>query len=213
MVGLNQQKNNVDKIRPVSYTPETEYYTSLKNPYSQFFENEARRAESRALNPISSDPLRNRAFRKDSAETARNIRMQGAEHSSKMFDQFNNTLMKEKRRYAENRSKIANIEAQENQQVDATKAAYNSQYVAENIKNIGQFVDDAATQWSEYAAKKNSLKKYEFDYDYSQFMRDAQNKFNEAKAANGNNFGFKDVSEYIQGTPDLKSGYDNLRKR
>lgn len=213
IVGLSQQKNNVDKIRPVSYTPETEYYTSFKNPHSQFFENEAKRAESRTLNPISSDPLRNRAFRKDSAETARNIRMQGAEHSSKLFDQFNNTLMKEKRQYAENRAKIANLEAQQNQQMDATKAAYDSQYVAENIKNVGQYVDDVATQWSNYAANKNSLKKYEFDYDYSEFMRNAQSKFDEAKAAGGDNFTYKDVSAYIQGTPELKSQYDNFRKR
>lgn len=213
VVGLNQQKNNVDKIRPVSYTPETEYYTSSKNPYSQFFENEARRAESRTLNPISSDPLKNRAARKDSAEIARNIRMQGVEQSSKATDKSNDTLMREKRYYASNRTKLANLEAQENQQIDTTKGAYNSQHIAETIKNVGQYADDIATQWSEYAAKKNSLKQYEFNYDYSQFMQDAQNKFDEAKAAGGDNFKFKNRDEYIQGTPDLKAKYDNFRRR
>lgn len=213
LVGLNRQKDNVDNIRPVSYTNDVEYYTSFKNPYSQFFENEAKRVESLAQNSPTADPLINRTVRKEAADTARNLRAQGMEQSSKITDKFNDTLMREKRNYASNRTKLGNLEAQENQQIDTTKGAYNSQHIAETIKNVGQYADDIATQWSEYAAKKNSLKKYEFDYDYSQFMRDAQNKFNEAKAAKGDSFTFKDVSEYIQGTPDLKSGYDNLRKR
>lgn len=179
--GLNRQRQNVDKIRPASYVSQSEHHTPYRTPGTKFFDTEILRLRSKLMNPASADWYQNLVTRLTNSEQERNVAGQKIEYLSKTDNVNAEKSTASDRYYSDNRAKTANLMAKEAQQLDTTKAAYQSKYVGDMIKNVQLAGKDLSSIMGENRAAKNTMSRLDFSWEYEDWSKELKDKYNADK--------------------------------
>ena len=164
-----------------------------------------------SLNPISTDPNKNFAYRQSNYDKISGIEGQQADYKSKEFTNVLDRNLNLQWKESDARTKIHNLEQQYSQQKAAYDDSQDDSYIAETIKNIQMVDSDLMSTYDAFRDSRNLLKRNKFISDYNQFNTELENAYNTYVKNLGKDETKLDRDQWLL-DPNQKSWYDKYKK-